>query len=74
MSKLLFTELLIDMLCTEGGALADDVVSGAPNRDHDVESAQLPLACVGFKHPGSQGCFCRIKIEIIVERSCKDTQ
>ena len=46
-SKILFTELLIDMLCMEGGALADDVASGAPN--HDVESAQLPLACVGFK-------------------------
>ena len=47
-SKLLFTGLLIDMLCMEGGALADDVASGAPN--HDVESAQLPLACVGFKN------------------------
>ena len=46
-SKLLFTELLIDMLCMEGGALADDVASGAPN--HDVESARLPLARMGFK-------------------------
>ena len=46
-SKVL-TELLIDMLYMEGGALADDVASGATN--HDVESAQLPLVCVGFKH------------------------
>ena len=46
-SKLLFTGLLIDMLCMEGGALADDVASGAPI--YDVESAQLPLACLGFK-------------------------
>ena len=49
-SKLLFTGLLIDMLCMEGGALADDVASGAPI--YEAESAQLPLACLGFKQEG----------------------
>ena len=47
-SKLLFTGLLIDMLCIDGGALADDVASGAPI--YERESAHLPVACMGFKH------------------------
>ena len=46
-SKLLFTGLLIDMLCMDGGALADDVASGAPI--YERESAHLPVACMGFK-------------------------
>ena len=46
-SKLLFTGLLIDMLCMDGGALADDVASGAPI--YERESAHLPAACMGFK-------------------------
>ena len=52
-SKLLFTGLLIDMLCMDGGALADDVASGAPI--YERESAHLPVACMGFKHVVGDG-------------------
>jgi hypothetical protein len=43
-----FAELLIDMMFRECGALAGDVASGAHN--HEVKTAQSPLAHLGFKH------------------------
>jgi hypothetical protein len=46
----------------EGGALADDVASGAPN--HDMESAQLPLARMGFKHRAPQPVLSSLALRV----------